>query len=82
MNEKGKVYELKDIDIADSIADEILTIKEDNLNKYFPLVLVFLLCLLFLILSLGYAVLTTYHNGLSEKIEVVTEIIVDTSQNT
>ncbi len=65
--------------VADEVADEILkvdTSKEDK--KYFILLLLFLLALIFLVSSISFAVFDTYFNGSSENaIEVGIDVGVD-----
>ena len=65
--------------VADEVADEILTVdtsKEDK--RYFILLLLFLLALIFLVSSISFAVFDTYFNGSSENaIKVGIDIGVD-----
>ena len=45
-------------------ADEILTVnKDDESRKYFWLILLFLICLIFLVASISFAVFDTYYDG-------------------
>ena len=49
--------------IADQVADELLTVEDDQDRRYFLLVLFLLICLIFLVSSLSFAVFDTYYNG-------------------
>lgn len=50
--------------VADIVADEILTIKDDKEERRtFFLVLLLLICLIFLVSSLSFSVFDTYYNG-------------------
>ena len=65
-------------EVADKVADEILTVKEEDNRLFFVLVLLFLSCLIFLVSSVSFAVFDTYYNGgKKEVINVGTDIIVD-----
>ncbi len=78
-------------EVADQVADEILTVKEDDNRLFFILILVFLACLIFLVSSVSFAVFDTYYNGgnfngdrtggKKEIIKVKTKIIVDDKGN-
>ena len=64
--------------IADQVADEILTVKDDRDLGFFLLILVFLICLIFLVASLSFAIFNTYYNGKSTNvIDVGTDIVVN-----
>lgn len=64
--------------IADQVADEILTVEEDNDLWWFLLIVVFLICLIFLVASLSFAVFNTYYNGKTTNvIDVGTDIVVN-----
>lgn len=64
--------------IADEVADEILTVEEDDDRGLFFLLLLFLICLIFLVASLSFAVFNTYYNGDSTNvIDVGTDIVVN-----
>lgn len=49
--------------VADQVADEILTVRDEEDRRYFLLVLFLLICLIFLVSSLSFAVFDTYYNG-------------------
>ena len=73
-----KKLEFEDKVIADQVADEILTIEEDDDKGLFLLLLLFLICLIFLVSSLSFAIFNTYYNGDSTNvIDVGTDIIVN-----
>lgn len=59
--------------VADKVADEILVFEgEKDDKRYFVLVLFLLLCLIFLVSSLSFAVFDTYYNGSSDNVIDVT----------
>lgn len=75
-NNKNLDYEEKVI--ADEVADEILTVEEDEDRWLFFLILIFLICLIFLVSSLSFAIFNTYYNGDSTNvINVGTDIVVN-----
>lgn len=77
MNNDDKRFDLYEQDVADQVADEILTVEEDN-HWLFFLMLLFLICLIFLVASLSFAIFNTYYNGDSTNvIDVGTDIVVD-----
>lgn len=77
MNNDDKRFDLYEQDVADQVADEILTVEEDD-HRLFLLMLVFLICLIFLVASLSFAIFNTYYNGDSTNvIDVGTDIVVD-----
>ena len=75
---KDKKLEFEDKVVADQVADEILTVEEDDGRGLFFLLLLFLICLIFLVSSLSFAIFNTYYNGDSTNvIDVGTDIIVN-----
>ena len=76
-DDKNKLnYEQKEI--ADEVADEILTVDDDNDRHYLWLIILFLICLIFLVASLSFAIFNTYYNGgHGNVIDVGTKIKVD-----
>ena len=77
MNNDDKKFDLYEQDVADQVADEILTVEEDD-HRLFLLMLVFLICLIFLVASLSFAIFNTYYNGDSTNvIDIGTDIVVD-----
>lgn len=77
MNKDEKNFDIYEKEVADQVADEILTVEEDNHGLFF-LMLVFLICLIFLVASLSFAIFNTYYNGDSTNvIDVGTDIVVD-----
>ena len=77
MNNDDQRFDLYEQDVADQVADEILTVEEDN-HWLFFLMLLFLICLIFLVASLSFAIFNTYYNGDSTNvIDVGTDIVVD-----
>lgn len=69
---------LEEQEIADEVADEILTVDESENRILFLLILLFLICLIFLVASLSFAIFNTYYNGNSTNvIDVGTDIVVD-----
>lgn len=79
MNEDKKNFTFEEKVVADRVADEILTVDDDKENKkYFFLVLLFLVCLIFLVSSLSFAIFDTYYNGgESNVIDVGIDVIID-----
>lgn len=70
-------FKYEDKVIADQVADEILTVEEDN-RWFFLLLLLLLICLIFLIASLSFAIFNTYYNGEGTNIvNVDTDIVVN-----
>lgn len=70
--------EFEDKVIADQVADEILTVDDNRDLSFFLLILVFLICLIFLVASLSFAIFNTYYNGKSTNIiDVGTDIVVN-----
>lgn len=64
MNEVKKNLTEEEKIVADQVADEILVVREDSEDrKYFALLLIFLICLIFLISSLSFAIFENYYNG-------------------
>ncbi len=64
MEENKNNFTFEEKIVADEVADEILTVKDDkDRRRYFFLVLLFLICLIFLISSLSFAIFDTYYNG-------------------
>lgn len=78
MDEYKKNLNVEEKEIADEVADEILTVKEDDSRGLFYLILLFLICLIFLVSSLSFAIFDTYYNGgTSNIIDVGTKNIID-----
>lgn len=80
MNNKSKEnMSFEDKIIADSVADQILTVDTKKQDKrYLILLLIFLVCLIFLVSSISFAVFDTYFNGSTDNaIEVGIDIGVD-----
>ena len=50
-----KRLDFYDKEVADQVADEILTVEEDDRGLFY-LILVFLICLIFLVASLAFAI--------------------------
>ena len=72
-----KRLDFYDKEVADQVADEILTVEEDDRGLFY-LILVFLICLIFLIASLAFAIFNNYYNGDSTNvIDIDTDVIVD-----
>lgn len=65
-NKKRKNLTLEEKEVADEVADEILTVEEEEDRRYFMLILLLLLFLIFLVSSLSFAVFDTYYNGGSD----------------
>ena len=82
MDEFNNKFEFEDKVVADQVADEILTVEEDDDKGLFFLILLFLICLIFLVSSLSFAIFNTYYNGDSTNvIDVGTDIIVNRSKD-
>ena len=72
-----KRLDFYDKEVADQVADEILTVEEDDRGLFY-LILVFLICLIFLVASLAFAIFNNYYNGDSTNvIDIDTDVIVD-----
>lgn len=69
--------------VADKVADEILTVDDDKYRKrYFFLILLFLICFVFLVSSISFAVFDTYYNGGTKNvIDVGVDVIIDDSDD-
>ena len=77
MNEYKKNLTIEDKELADQVADEILTVEEDDGRLFFLLLLILLLSLGFLFISLSFAIFSNYYNGSGNAIiDVGTNIIV------
>ena len=59
----GREFNLDETKVADLVADEILTFDDKEDRNYFILLLFLLICLIFLVASLSFAVFDTYYNG-------------------
>lgn len=71
-------FNLEEKEIADEVADEILTVDENQNRTLFWLILLFLICLIFLVSSLSFAIFNTYYNGDSTNVvDVGTDIVVN-----
>lgn len=81
MKKYNKNLSFKEKRIADKVADEILTVYEDEEErKYFFLILFLLLCLIFLVSSLSFAIFDSYYNGSSNNV-IDVDISVDDDDN-
>ena len=60
--DKGK-FSFQERIVADRVADDVLTVKDDEDRRYFFLILLFLICLIFLVSSISFEVFNTYNNG-------------------
>lgn len=75
-------FNLEEKEIADEVADEILTVEDNRDRSLFFLILIFLICLIFLVASLSFAILNTYYNGDSTNvIDVGTDVVVNKKKN-
>lgn len=78
-NKNNDKFSFEEKVVADKVADDILTVdssKEDK--KYFILLVLFLLALIFLVSSISFAVFDTYFNGSDENaIKVGIDVGVD-----
>ncbi len=73
-----KKMTVEEKEVADKVADEILTVKEEDNRLFFVLVLLFLTSLIFLVSSVSFAVFDTYYNGgKKDVINVGADIVVD-----
>ena len=64
MKEDKENFTFEEKVVADQVADEILTVEVDKENRrYFFLVLLFLICLIFLVSSVSFSVFNTYYNS-------------------
>lgn len=79
MKEDKEKFPFEERVIADEVADEILTVDDDKDEKrYFFLILFFLICLIFLVSSISFAVFNTYSNGGSKNlVDVGVNVTVD-----
>lgn len=66
-------------EIADKVADEILSVEDERYSRrYFFLILLFLVCLIFLTASISFAVFDTYYNGGTKNvIDVGVDVVID-----
>ena len=77
INKDDKKLDFYDKQVADQVADEILTVEEDDRNLFY-LILLFLICLIFLVGSLSFAIFNNFFNGDSvDVVDVSTDIVVD-----
>lgn len=63
MKEDMRNFTSEERSIADEVADNLLTLDSKEDKKYFFLILLFLICLIFLVSSLSFAIFRTYYNG-------------------
>lgn len=79
MKEDKDKFPFEEREIADNVADEILTVnKDDESRRYFWLILLFLICLIFLVASISFAVFDTYYDGGKKNlIDVGVDVIID-----
>lgn len=78
MDEYKKKLDIEEREVADEVADEILTVKKEEHRGLFYLILLFLICLIFLVSSLSFAIFDTYYNGGSSNIiDIGTKNIID-----
>lgn len=79
MKEDKDKFPFEERKVADNVADEILTVnKDDESRKYFWLILLFLICLIFLVASISFAVFDTYYDGGKKNlIDVGVEVVID-----
>lgn len=63
MKEDKEKFSFQERIVADQVADDVLTVKDDEDRRYFFLILLFLICLIFLVSSISFAVFNTYNNG-------------------
>lgn len=82
MNSKDK-FSYDEKVVADKVADEILTVDDEKYKKrYFFLLLLFLICFVFLVSSISFAVFDTYYNGGTKNvIDVGVNVIIDDSDD-
>ncbi len=77
MNDDKEELNIQEEKIADEVADEILTVENDEYEqRSFWFIVLFLFCLIFLVSSLSFAVFDTYYNGESNNV-----ITVDVDEN-
>ena len=79
MKEDKDKFPFEEREVADNVADEILTVnKDDESRKYFWLILLFLICLIFLVASISFAVFDTYYDGGKKNlIDVGVDVVID-----
>ena len=79
MKEDKDKFPFEEMKVADNVADEILTVnKDDESRKYFWLILLFLICLIFLVASISFAVFDTYYDGGKKNlIDVGVDVVID-----
>lgn len=79
MDEKENNFSTTDREVADQVADEILTVyEEDDDRRFFLLLLFFLVCLIFLVSSISFAIFETYDNNINNTvIDVGVDVDVD-----
>lgn len=79
MKEDKDKFPFEERKVADNVADEILTVnKDDESRKYFWLILLFLICLIFLVASISFAVFDTYYDGGKKNlIDVGVDVVID-----
>lgn len=79
MKEDKEHFSFEEKVVADEVADEILTVTDDKDDRrHFLLILLFLICLIFLVSSLSFAIFDTYYNGGKNNIvDVGVDIIID-----
>ena len=79
MKEDRDKFPFEEREVADNVADEILTVnKDDESRKYFWLILLFLICLIFLVASISFAVFDTYYDGGKKNlIDVGVDVVID-----
>ena len=79
MKEDKENFTFEEKVVADQVADEILTVEVDKENRrYFFLVVLFLICLIFLVSSVSFSVFNTYYNGGNNNvIDVGVDVIID-----
>ncbi len=79
MKEDKDKFPFEEREIADNVADEILTVnKDDESRRYFWLILLFLICLIFLVASISFAVFDTYYDGGKKNlIDVGVDVVID-----
>lgn len=65
-------------EVADQVADEILTVNEKDNRIIFFLILLFLISLIFLVSSISFAVFDNYYNGGKKTaIDIGTDVVID-----
>lgn len=68
-DKERNIFEEKKV-IADEVADEILTERSDDDTSCFPLILIFLVCLIFLIASVSFAIFNTVVNNNAVDVDI------------